>query len=185
MQTYWGHSGPFLFVLDVCQSIFQGRHFQHPGRRHLAPYNLKESKMIYDFITLKTNPKKRSYDNLTLSFTLSGGLSFGKGVITQIFIYCGLYLRQWFWGVDWPQVNLKVDISHWGQFSMSCCWFVFLNTLFILSNAVELLLANCLWNRKNFSCKFMLSEDWIVKICPAINKFFFLVNIHFPRCMHL
>ena len=27
----------------------------------------------------------------------------------------------------------------------------------------------------------MLSECRIDKVCPAINKFFFLVNIHFPH----
>ena len=43
--------------------------------------------MIYDLITLKTNPEKWSYNNLRLSFTFSLGLSFGKGVITQFFIY--------------------------------------------------------------------------------------------------
>ena len=52
--------------------------------------------MIYDLITLKTNPEKWSYNNLRLSFTFSLGLSFGKGVIAQFFIYCCLYMRQWF-----------------------------------------------------------------------------------------
>ena len=73
--------------------------------------------------------------------------------------------------------QFEVDISHWGQFSMSCCWSILLYTLFVLGNAVELFFVNCPWNHKNLSRKFMLSEGQIVKICPAINKFFFLVNI--------
>ena len=60
--------------------------------------------MIYDLITLKTNPEKWSYNNLKLSFTFSLGLSFGKSVIAQLFIYCRLYMRQWFWGIA---INLR------------------------------------------------------------------------------
>ena len=52
--------------------------------------------MINDLITLKTNPKKWSYNNLRLLFTFSLGLSFGKVVIAQFFIYFPLYMRQWF-----------------------------------------------------------------------------------------
>ena len=46
--------------------------------------------MIYDLITLKTNPEKWIYNNLRLSFTFSLCFSFGKGVIAQ-FSYTALY----------------------------------------------------------------------------------------------